>query len=159
MAENVLRAEGIESGYGKVQVLWGAGLAVHRGESVVLLGANGAGKTTLLKVLVGLMPAWRGHVHLAGTDITAPAYRSPRAAGHGLYVGAGRVPRPVDRGEPARSAASSPTGLYCGAASRSCSACSRTSRDAGVPWPARCPAGSARCWGSPRRWRPARNCW
>ena len=71
MAENVLRAEGIESGYGKVQVLWGAGLAVHRGESVVLLGANGAGKTTLLKVLVGLMPAWRGHVHLAGTDITA----------------------------------------------------------------------------------------
>ncbi len=70
MAETVLRADGIESGYGKVQVLWGAGLAVQRGESVVLLGANGAGKTTLLKVLVGLMPAWRGDVHLAGTDIT-----------------------------------------------------------------------------------------
>ena len=28
--------------------------------AVVLLGANGAGKTTLLKVLLGLMPAWRG---------------------------------------------------------------------------------------------------
>ncbi len=70
MAEDLLHAEGIEAGYGKVQVLWGAGLAVRPGESVVLLGANGAGKTTLLKVLVGLMPAWRGSVRLGGTDIT-----------------------------------------------------------------------------------------
>ncbi len=67
----LLQADGIESGYGKVQVLWGAGLAVHPGESVVLLGANGAGKTTLLKVLVGLMPAWHGAVRLGATDITA----------------------------------------------------------------------------------------
>lgn len=71
MDSDLLHAEGIESGYGKVQVLWGAGLAVRPGESVVLLGANGAGKTTLLKVLVGLMPAWRGSVRLAGADITA----------------------------------------------------------------------------------------
>lgn len=69
--DNLLRAEGIESGYGKVQVLWGAGLTVRPAESVVLLGANGAGKTTLLKVLVGLMPAWHGSVQLDGTDITA----------------------------------------------------------------------------------------
>ena len=71
MAEDLLRAEGVESGYGKVQVLWGAGLSVRPAETVVLLGANGAGKTTLLKVLVGLMPAWRGSVRLDGTDITA----------------------------------------------------------------------------------------
>ena len=71
MDEALLQADAIETGYGKVQVLWGAGLVVRPGESVVLLGANGAGKTTLLKVLVGLLPAWRGSVHLAGTDITA----------------------------------------------------------------------------------------
>ena len=70
MDSDLLHAEGIESGYGKVQVLWGAGLAVRPGESVVLLGANGAGKTTLLKVLVGLIPTWRGQVRLGGTDIT-----------------------------------------------------------------------------------------
>ena len=70
MAE-LLIAEGVESGYGQVQVLWGAGLTVAAGETVVLLGANGAGKTTLLKVLVGLMPAWKGVVHLSGADITA----------------------------------------------------------------------------------------
>src|SRR4051794_33338660 len=70
MADSLLSAFGIESGYGKVQVLWGAGLDLRERESVVLLGANGAGKTTLLKVLLGLMPAWRGRVLLAGADIT-----------------------------------------------------------------------------------------
>ncbi|HEX5325422.1 MAG TPA: ABC transporter ATP-binding protein [Acetobacteraceae bacterium] len=66
----LLTASGIEAGYNKVQVLWGAGLSVNQRQSVVLLGANGAGKTTLLKVLVGLIPAWRGNVRLGGVDIT-----------------------------------------------------------------------------------------
>ena len=70
MAEPLLAASGIESGYGKVQVLWSAGLDVGARETVVLLGANGAGKTTLLKVLLGLMPAWRGRVLFAGEEIT-----------------------------------------------------------------------------------------
>src|SRR6187551_641604 len=70
MPDALLTAAEIESGYGKVQVLWGAGLDVREGESVVLLGANGAGKTTLLKVLLGLMPAWHGRVAFSGADIT-----------------------------------------------------------------------------------------
>lgn len=70
MAEPLLQASRITAGYGKVQVLWGAGLDVNERETVVLLGANGAGKTTLLKVLLGLMPAWAGTVHLGAEDIT-----------------------------------------------------------------------------------------
>lgn len=70
MAETLLAAQGIEAGYGKVQVLWQAGIDVAAGESVVLLGANGAGKSTLLRVLLGLMPAWGGTITLAGEDIT-----------------------------------------------------------------------------------------
>jgi len=70
MADPLLIANGLTAGYGKLQVLWGAGLDVKAGETVVLLGANGAGKTTLLKVLLGLMPAWQGQVSLAGEDIT-----------------------------------------------------------------------------------------
>ena len=66
----LLEAGAIESGYNRVQVLWGAGVTVAERQSVVLLGANGAGKTTLLKVIVGLLPAWRGAVRFAGTDIT-----------------------------------------------------------------------------------------
>jgi branched-chain amino acid transport system ATP-binding protein len=70
MAEPMLEAIGLASGYGKVQVLWGAGLDVGACETVVLLGANGAGKTTLLKVLLGLMPAWQGTVRLGAEHIT-----------------------------------------------------------------------------------------
>ena len=79
---SLLRAEGIEAGYGKVQVLWGAGLDVRERESVVLLGANGAGKTTLLKVLVGLLPSWQGVVRLAGEDVTG--LRTDRRVRRGL---------------------------------------------------------------------------
>ena len=37
----------------------------------MLLGANGAGKTTLLRVIMGLLPAWRGTVRFMGEDVTA----------------------------------------------------------------------------------------
>jgi len=70
MAETLLRANGLTSGYGKVQVLWGVDLDVATQQTVVLLGPNGAGKTTLLKVLLGLMPAWQGQVRLGAEDIT-----------------------------------------------------------------------------------------
>ena len=70
MASELLAATGIEAGYGKVQVLWGAGLSVEDGETVVLLGANGAGKTSLLKVLMGLIPLWQGTVRFAGQDVS-----------------------------------------------------------------------------------------
>jgi len=70
MAETLLQAAGLTSGYGKVQVLWGVALDVAAQETVVLLGPNGAGKTTLLKVLLGLMPAWQGEIHLGAEDIT-----------------------------------------------------------------------------------------
>jgi len=79
---SVMRAEGIEAGYGRVQVLWGAGLEVNAKESVVLLGANGAGKTTLLKVIVGLLPAWRGAVHLDPDDVTS--WRTDRRVRRGM---------------------------------------------------------------------------
>lgn len=70
MATELLRADDLSSGYGKVRVLWGTGLAVEAAETVVLLGANGAGKTTLLKVLIGLLPAWSGRIEFGQEDIT-----------------------------------------------------------------------------------------
>ena len=70
MAAELMAAQGLEAGYGRVQVLWGAGVAVEERQSVVLLGANGAGKTTLLKVLMGLVAAWRGEIRFCGEDIT-----------------------------------------------------------------------------------------
>jgi branched-chain amino acid transport system ATP-binding protein len=82
MADELLIARDLVSGYNRIQVLWGAGLTVRAGESVVLLGVNGAGKTTLLKVLLGLMPAWAGGVEFDGEDITQ--LRTDRRVRRGL---------------------------------------------------------------------------
>jgi branched-chain amino acid transport system ATP-binding protein len=82
MPPELLNASAIESGYGRVQVLWGAAISTHEGESVVLLGPNGAGKTTLLRVILGLLPAWRGTVLLAGEDISA--WRTDRRVRRGI---------------------------------------------------------------------------
>ncbi len=79
---DVLQVAGIEAGYGKIQVLWGAELSVRERETVVLLGANGSGKTTLLKVLIGLVPAWKGTVKLLGHDLSAA--RSDRRVRAGM---------------------------------------------------------------------------
>ncbi len=64
-----LRVEGLASGYGNVQVLWGVDLSVAQEERVVLLGTNGAGKTTLLKTLVGLLPTSAGQVEFEGERV------------------------------------------------------------------------------------------
>jgi len=69
-ASPLMKAAGVDAGYGTMQVLWGVDLDVRAGETVLLLGANGAGKTTFLKSLVGLIDARGGHITLADTDIT-----------------------------------------------------------------------------------------
>ncbi len=69
-AAPLMKAAGVDAGYGTMQVLWGVDLDVRAGETVLLLGANGAGKTTFLKSLVGLIDARGGHITLADKDIT-----------------------------------------------------------------------------------------
>ena len=66
----LLKADGVDAGYGTMQVLWGVDLDVRAGETVLLLGANGAGKTTFLKSLVGLVEARHGSIKLGGEDVT-----------------------------------------------------------------------------------------
>lgn len=72
-----LAAQAIGVCYGSVQVLFGADLAVQRGQVMALLGTNGAGKSTLLKAIAGVLPAKEGRVLLEGRDITRwePAQR------------------------------------------------------------------------------------
>ena len=69
-ATALLKAEGVDAGYGTMQVLWGVDLDVRPGETVLLLGTNGAGKTTFLKTLVGLVEARHGSIRLDGEDVT-----------------------------------------------------------------------------------------
>ena len=69
-AAPLMKAAGVDAGYGTMQVLWGVDLDVRAGETVLLLGANGAGKTTFLKSLVGLIDTRHGRIDLAGRDVT-----------------------------------------------------------------------------------------
>jgi branched-chain amino acid transport system ATP-binding protein len=66
----MLRIEGLQSGYGRIQALHGIDIAVEEGEIVALVGANGAGKTTLLMTICGNPRASAGRVLLGGEDIT-----------------------------------------------------------------------------------------
>ena len=65
----LLAVEGLATGYGRKQVVFGASLAVGSGEIVALIGHNGAGKTTTLKAIAGLLPVWTGRVLFDGAAI------------------------------------------------------------------------------------------
>ena len=75
----MLDVQGIDSGYGNVQVLKELSLRVQAGEILCLLGRNGAGKTTILKTIMGLVRAQKGNIRLEGKDLhLLPAYEVPR---------------------------------------------------------------------------------
>jgi ABC-type branched-subunit amino acid transport system ATPase component len=74
-----LAVRDVDFSYGRVQVLFGVGLTVFKGETVALLGANGAGKSTLLRVVSGLAHPDRGDVVHNGDEVTRlPAERRVR---------------------------------------------------------------------------------
>lgn len=73
MTAPVLEAKDIVGGYGDLDILKGASVAVHPGEVVCILGPNGAGKTTLLRAMFGMIRIRRGQVLLEGKEITGMA--------------------------------------------------------------------------------------
>ena len=76
MAEPLLKVEGIETRYGRSQVLYGVSLAIAPGEMVTLMGRNGMGKTTTVRSIMGLTPAASGSIRIDGREVREfPAYR------------------------------------------------------------------------------------
>jgi Cu-processing system ATP-binding protein len=57
---------GVSKHYGSVHAVDGIDLTVQRGELFGLIGHNGAGKSTLFKMMLGLIPASAGTIHVAG---------------------------------------------------------------------------------------------
>lgn len=66
----ILEVKDISSGYGEVQILWGASLSLEKGKLTSLVGANGVGKTTLLRTVVGLNKPWEGSIWFEGEDVS-----------------------------------------------------------------------------------------
>ncbi|MFM9974933.1 MAG: ABC transporter ATP-binding protein, partial [Beijerinckiaceae bacterium] len=69
MAE-LLRIEGLTSGYGEALVLFEIDLAIAQGQALALLGRNGVGKTTLVNSIIGVTRHRSGRIFFAGKDIT-----------------------------------------------------------------------------------------
>src|SRR5207247_11118524 len=69
MAE-LLRVEGLRSGYGEAIVIDGVSLNLDIGRSLALLGRNGTGKTTLINTLVGVTRYLAGTMMLNGSALT-----------------------------------------------------------------------------------------
>ena len=70
MSDALLSVEGLEAGYGEVQVLWGISFQARRSALTTVVGANGAGKTTTLRAVVGALRPSGGRVLFNGEDVT-----------------------------------------------------------------------------------------
>ena len=80
----LLEVEGLVSGYGRSQVLYGMQLQIGAGQCVTLLGRNGMGKTTTVKTIMGMHPAWKGTVRFKGVPIQGLASHRVAQRGIGL---------------------------------------------------------------------------
>jgi polar amino acid transport system ATP-binding protein len=67
--EAVLKLEGVEKAFGRLQVLRGIDLEVGRGEVVCVIGPSGSGKSTLLRCINLLEPPEEGEIFLEGREI------------------------------------------------------------------------------------------
>jgi ABC-type multidrug transport system ATPase subunit len=65
----MIRLEGFEKRYGRVQAVEPLDLTVAEGESFALLGPNGSGKTSIIRALVGLHAPSAGRILVGGVDI------------------------------------------------------------------------------------------
>jgi len=66
----MLKVEGLNAGYGDVQILWDLSVEIEAGSITALIGANGVGKTTFLRTLAGAIQPYSGKILFGGRDIT-----------------------------------------------------------------------------------------
>jgi branched-chain amino acid transport system ATP-binding protein len=76
----MLEVEGLETAYGRSQVLFGVSLAVRAGEVTTLLGRNGMGKTTTVRSIMGMLRAGAGTIRFGDRPLhDLPSYRIAQA--------------------------------------------------------------------------------
>jgi branched-chain amino acid transport system ATP-binding protein len=76
----MLELRGVETAYGRSQVLFGVSLAIGAAEVVSLLGRNGMGKTTTVKSIMGIAAPHSGEIRFDGRPIRGlPSYRIAQA--------------------------------------------------------------------------------
>lgn len=81
--------------FGRLQVLNGIDLSLHKGECVALIGPNGCGKTTLIKSVLGMVLPDNGTIQFDGKDIKGE-YLYRKNIGYMPQIG--RYPEHMDIG-------------------------------------------------------------
>ena len=66
MTDAVMSAEDVHKSFGKLEVLKGVSLEVHRGETVCIIGASGSGKTTFIRCINHLEKIDAGRITVNG---------------------------------------------------------------------------------------------
>ena len=66
----LLEVDGLDAGYGDLQILTDVDLEVGDREYVAIVGPNGAGKSTAMKTVVGLATHMGGEVRFDGQDVS-----------------------------------------------------------------------------------------
>jgi branched-chain amino acid transport system ATP-binding protein len=87
MTDPILTVDGVDSGYGEVQVLEDLSLTLGEGEIACLVGPNGAGKSTVLKTSFGMLEPWTGSIRLGDREIGGMAPEDI------VRIGVGYVPQ------------------------------------------------------------------
>lgn len=85
----MLKVNGVDVFYGKVQALFDVSIEIGEKEIVSIIGANGAGKTTLMKTIMGINKPRKGNVFFKEEDIT-PLKTHKIVDKHIVYVPEGR---------------------------------------------------------------------
>ena len=68
--EVLIRVEGLQKSFGKVDVLKGINAEIKKGDVMVVIGPSGSGKSTFLRCLNRLEEPTGGHIYFDGADIT-----------------------------------------------------------------------------------------
>lgn len=71
----MLKVEGLNAGYGAVNILWDVSFELKDGEIVAILGSNGAGKTTMVRAITGMIKPTSGSVEFNGTQLARKSSR------------------------------------------------------------------------------------
>lgn len=80
----MLLIAGLQTAYGRSQVLFDVNLELAKGQVVTMLGRNGMGKTTTIRSLMGLTPPRAGAVEFEGKAVAGWAPENIAKIGIGL---------------------------------------------------------------------------
>jgi branched-chain amino acid transport system ATP-binding protein len=76
----MLEVRGLQTSYGRSQVLFGVDLEIRKAEVISVLGRNGMGKTTTVRSVMGITRCGSGTISFEGKEIQSlPSYRIAQA--------------------------------------------------------------------------------